>query len=470
MVPKPTTPQPPSATRKWRIAVAALVGVVVILIVGLLWTVRSRILAETDAGDYDALVAIEGLSSGVTAGDVLSANVTVTNKGITEIAKSYLLIQTDGFNLQPTLALSNLQENEVGYLRELNQDEKSNFTSRENNGLYWYAGDLDLKQSRSQQIKGVATGALGSNAKIEAKLFVPKTKKYLCGIHWCERIVGETQISYGSAQTQLAGQEPTVNLVAGYNYLSLPYVLTLQAAKDFLTSLKDKWAYAYKTETAEYLNLLTGDNAELLKPGRSFWLYATSDAKYSLPATKVANSINEPFSIPLYIGWNQIGNPYPAAVYLSSEKITVQEVGDDGTPSGTLYSLKTALDNKILSQFYTINHKIFTDSSGAQNDLAKSIEYKQLPLESILQPFIGTTVQATKRVNLVFPGREIATACALMSTEEKTRLDKWLDSNGLNQYGDPVGTAYSGGSPLKAGETECDYIVRQHSERPWGGQ
>jgi len=470
ILPKPTVPTPPSATRKWRIAVAALVGVVLILIVGLLWVVRSRVLAETEAGDYDALVEIEGLSSGVTTGDELAASVSVTNKGVGEITKSFLLVQADGFNLQSSLSLSSLKEGEVGYLRKLNEDEKDYFTSQEDNGLYWYLGDLDLKQTRSQQIKGVATGTLGANAKIEAKLFVPKTKKYLCGIHWCEKVVGATQIGYGSDQVQLTGQEPTVNLVAGYNYLTLPYVLTLQATKDFLTSLKDKWAYSYKTETAEYLNLLTGDNAEVLKPGRGFWLYAASDAKYNLPETKVANNINEAFSIPLYIGWNQIGNPYPTAIYLSSEKITVQEVGDDGTPSGTLYSLKSALDNKILSQFYVISRKTFTDSSGEQNDLAKLIEYKQLSLESILQPFIGATVQATKRVNLVFPGREITTPCALMSASEKAQLDKWLDANGLNQYGDPVGTAYSGGSPLKAGETECDYIVRQHSERPWGGQ
>src|SRR5690349_10608287 len=48
-------------------------------------------------------------------------------------------------------------------------------------------------------------------------------------------------------------------------------------------------------------------------------------------------------------------------------------------------------------------------------------------------------------------------------------VDVWLTQRDLNQYGDPVGTVYAGGTPLfdeKTGRTtdRIQYVVRKHPE------
>ena len=47
-----------------------------------------------------------------------------------------------------------------------------------------------------------------------------------------------------------------------------------------------------------------------------------------------------------------------------------------------------------------------------------------------------------------------------LSSEQKAVVDDWLRRNQLNEYGDPIGTLYAGGSPLfneKTGETTDRY-------------
>ncbi len=49
------------------------------------------------------------------------------------------------------------------------------------------------------------------------------------------------------------------------------------------------------------------------------------------------------------------------------------------------------------------------------------------------------------------------------------RIDRWIASRGLNLYGDPPDTMYTGGSPLfdeRTGilEDRYDYILKQHPE------
>ncbi len=51
----------------------------------------------------------------------------------------------------------------------------------------------------------------------------------------------------------------------------------------------------------------------------------------------------------------------------------------------------------------------------------------------------------------------------------RRRIDEWVRSNGLNPYGDPQGTMYSGGTPLfdeSTGLTKdrYQYILEQHPE------
>lgn len=59
-----------------------------------------------------------------------------------------------------------------------------------------------------------------------------------------------------------------------------------------------------------------------------------------------------------------------------------------------------------------------------------------------------------------------------LTEAEKKRIDLWIKKEGLNQYGDPKDTVYSGGTPLfdeKTGEKidRYEYILRRHPDRPW---
>lgn len=74
------------------------------------------------------------------------------------------------------------------------------------------------------------------------------------------------------------------------------------------------------------------------------------------------------------------------------------------------------------------------------------------------------------RVDTVNPSPPRST----VSASERARIDAWLRTNDatLNQYGDPEGTVYTGGTPLFNEATgtmidRYDYIVRQHPDRPW---
>lgn len=55
---------------------------------------------------------------------------------------------------------------------------------------------------------------------------------------------------------------------------------------------------------------------------------------------------------------------------------------------------------------------------------------------------------------------------------EKQKIQDWIVKNHLNEYGDPQGTVYAGGTPLFNEMTgkkidRYEYIVQKHSDRPW---
>ena len=55
---------------------------------------------------------------------------------------------------------------------------------------------------------------------------------------------------------------------------------------------------------------------------------------------------------------------------------------------------------------------------------------------------------------------------------ENRRIDAWISESGLNKYGDPENTAYSGGTPLfneMTGERtdRYEYIKKMHPDKPW---
>lgn len=56
-----------------------------------------------------------------------------------------------------------------------------------------------------------------------------------------------------------------------------------------------------------------------------------------------------------------------------------------------------------------------------------------------------------------------------ISQGEKEKIDKWIEDNGLNKYGDPKNLMYAGGTPLfneATGEItdRYEYILKNHPE------
>src|SRR5690606_13424168 len=61
---------------------------------------------------------------------------------------------------------------------------------------------------------------------------------------------------------------------------------------------------------------------------------------------------------------------------------------------------------------------------------------------------------------------------ATVSDEEKQQIERWITDNGLNFYGDPENTIYTGGTPLfdeATGKTldRFEYIINRHPDTPW---
>ena len=435
----------------------------------------STVTADVAQNGYNSSIEISGLPKDVKSGDEISITISVSNKTNKNIPTGYVLVASQGANLSGTIDLvQNLSESEVGFLRGLNPTEIALFPSDETPGFYWNIGPLSSEQTKSQQVKAVISGTVTNDFKIDAKYYLPKYEKVSCGalgLKSCEKITGQTQIGYESFQQKLSDQA-RLKLRSGYNYISLPYIFSPGSVKEFLSSLKDKWAYYYNSETAAYVDLNQNENANLIKPGVGFWIFDSAGGEYSLPETRVETNINDNYTVNLNTGWNQIGNPYAKRIVLSGEKILVREIADDGSQTGNVYSLKSAIDNKIFSVPYIVTYKAFTNSSATVSDMSNLLEYQVLPLESTLNPFSGLTINSTKKVALIFPGSNIIAPGDLLTAEDKSNIESWIVENGLNQYGDSQDTVYTGGSPLTDSTTGAsidrfDYIISKHPNRPW---
>lgn len=76
------------------------------------------------------------------------------------------------------------------------------------------------------------------------------------------------------------------------------------------------------------------------------------------------------------------------------------------------------------------------------------------------------------------PSQEVIASRNFVATEigvsvaEKEAIDRWIEKNNLNPYGDPKGTGYIGGTPLyneETGETTDRYVYLVHKfpKKPW---
>ena len=461
---------PPNPKRVYLIVIGILSTLVVFLVIYAIIG-RYRVSADVPLNN-SASIKFSGIPKEVNTGDQIVATVSVSNSGKETIEDSFVLIQGVGIDLTQSVLLSEgFAQNTPGYLRELNLNELSQFESPGDGGIYWHVGDLPAKQTLTQQIKGTVVAGSDSVARIDVDYYSQPSQGSGCGFLGLSRCSGTDPIRLAVSSTQLKlSNTSKIELNAGYNFVALPYVFPASSIKDFFSSLRNKWAYYFDPTTGEYISLLSDENADLVKPGIGFWIYDTQGGEYDLPSTKVETNINESFSVTLEQGWNQLGNPYPKRIIFSGEKILVREATDDGTTSGTIYSLQSAVDGGILSIPYVVGYK----SRGEQDSssVTNSLEYKELNLNSSLNAFAGFTIRADRRVVLIFPGRDIIAEGDLISSEESKKIENWIMKNGLNQYGDSTGTVYAGGTPLvdeKTGRTldRTDYILNKHPDRPW---
>lgn len=455
--------------RKWGIVAGISFGVIIFGALILFAVSRPRISADVLQYNYLSKIAYSNIPSEVKSGENFSASVSVTNQGTSEIKNTYLLVDATGADINSTIKLVNLQEGQEGYLRNLNESEKKRFENGAPSGFYWYVGDLGPKQTKSQQIVGKATGL---KVRLESKMISSPIIESSCGflnLATCKNQATDQQIAYEA--TDIAVKEiAKINLRSGYNFVSLPYLLTSVDAANMLSLFKDHYAYYFKPDTAEYLNLYQGENVNYLKPGAGIWIYSSNDQEVNLPENKTQTNSNDSYSMNLAIGWNHLGNPYTKRIIMSADKIQIRELSDDGTANGNNYTLKTAVDAGIISQPYVVKSKNFTDSSGNQSDLTKILEWKTLGYESTMDPFVGFLIKAERKVVITFTGKSIIAPGDLLSDDEKIRIATWINQNGLNEFGDPQNTVYSGGVPQdKNGNSvnRYDYILSKNADRPW---
>jgi len=461
----------PRPLGKVYLALGILVGIVVILIAAVFVSLRRTASADVIAQNYSATVKIElPNDEKINPGDSYTSSLTVSNQGMTQIVGRVNLCAL-GATLDLSAYNKNLKSGQAGYASKLSSDEQSSFNLSGCSGYFIEYGPLGSSQEQTFPIKFLFSGGGGTQVKIAAKVINNINQEVSCGalnLGKCNR-VSSAQIGSDSFQFKLSNRSKVV-LKRGYNFVTLPYTFSLDATRSFTSLLKSKWGYYYKTSTPEYLDLFKNNNSEYIKAGNGFWVYSENGEEILLPEQRVETNPSDTFRINLDVGWNQIGNPYTKSITLDPQKIIFQEAAEDGSASGAMYSYQNAYDNKVLSNVYNLVPKTLMDSSGSLSNLTSLMEWKVLPIGSTLKSYVGAVIKSEKKGTLVIPGKDVITACGLITDDEWSKIQEWLSRNGLNRYGDPEGTVYSQGSPVdKNGIAldECDSILKNHADKPW---
>jgi hypothetical protein len=442
--------------------ISVLVAFVLVLIGVFIFYNKGPVSADTEAPS--GVIKITNLPNEVKTGQSISFNIVFTNKG-DNISGGFALVQGKGLNISKTVNQSaTIKSGEAGYIRKMNDEEYSKFEEK-GDGIRYEIGDLRADESKTLSVSAILETSSSVAADLEIKMYKPKTVTSNCGflnLRECTQTVGDIQVASTSFRINPV-DSGKIKLRAGYNFVSFPYVFTQGSISQFLSSMQTKWAYVFDPTTASYLDLNSSDYASRIKPGAAFWLYDKTGGEYDLPDQRVETNVNETYSIPLAIGWNQVGNPYSKKIILSGTKIVVKEISDTGSELGSAYDLKTAISNNIISDPYFV---VYSASGSSAVSTVKAL------LESSLEPYSGFLIKAEKKVNLILPGKEIITPGDNLVPAERTKIESWISENGLNQYGDPAGTVYAGGSPLYNETTSqtidrFDYILSRHPDRPW---
>ena len=98
------------------------------------------------------------------------------------------------------------------------------------------------------------------------------------------------------------------------------------------------------------------------------------------------------------------------------------------------------------------------------------MQVRMLPgLILLLAVAVGLVLPQPPQAAVPAPSRPLAGTEPPVDEQLHRRIDEWIRGNGLNPYGDPQGTMYSGGTPLfdeSTGITKdrYQYILEQHPE------
>jgi len=93
-----------------------------------------------------------------------------------------------------------------------------------------------------------------------------------------------------------------------------------------------------------------------LRPGEGYWIYLETPTRIMLNGARFLKDTEVPVAVPLYAGWNQVGNPFPQPIYLGGLQFAVPGSPlalnyEDASVEGYIHSFIFFWDN--LSKDYT---------------------------------------------------------------------------------------------------------------------
>lgn len=113
-------------------------------------------------------------------------------------------------------------------------------------------------------------------------------------------------------------------------------------------------------------------------------------------------------------------------------------------------------------------------SGGDTTGDVDTVVRREVVVDTVVQPSVDTVVHIHKDTLVGGGAPGTSPAPIVVTASERRLIDLWLAArrDTINEYGDPVGTMYTGGTPLFDETTgqpidRYEYIMRKHPDRPW---
>lgn len=169
---------------------------------------------------------------------------------------------------------------------------------------------------------------------------------------------------------------------SGFHMLCLPYPV-LNTYPPTALSVTGSLKLARWDPRSEKYRFFPYDIREV-RSGESYWLYFDTPTTITLNGARFLKDTEVPVTVPLYAGWNQVGNPFPQPIYLGGLKFAIA-----GSPLALSYE-DAVVDGYIYSFIF------FWDNSA--NDYAPPKSGNDV----LLQPWQGFWIYARRDVLLLF--------------------------------------------------------------------